>query len=56
MSDYCLLRRAEKEFSWPFSMFLVSHTVILIDEDFFYVTNDRAIYVFSEYIWQVSFT
>lgn len=35
MSDYCLPRRAAKEFCWPFSMFLVSHTVILIDEDFF---------------------
>lgn len=35
MSDYCLPRRAEKEFSWPFCMFLVSHTAILIDEDFF---------------------
>jgi len=33
MSDYCLPGRAEIEFSWPFSMFLVSHTVILIDED-----------------------
>lgn len=35
MSDYCLPGRAEKEFSWPFSMFIVSHAVFLIDEDFF---------------------